>query len=52
VQFPPFERTEGLLANGAAIAGISSSQLEQFQGAGATVAAQVVDGEHREFLVS
>ena len=51
VQFPPFERTEGLLANGAAIAGISSSQLEQFQGAGATVAAQVVDAENREFLV-
>lgn len=51
VQFPPFERTEGLLANGAAIAGISGSQLEQFQSAGATVAAQVVDSTHRDFLV-
>lgn len=51
VQFPPFERTDGLLANGAAIAGISGSQLEQFQSAGATVAAQVVDSEHRDFLV-
>jgi hypothetical protein len=51
IQFPPFERTEGLLANGAAIAGISSSQLEQFQSAGATVAAQVVDPGHRDFSV-
>ncbi len=51
VQFPPFERTDGLLANGAAIAGISGSQLEQFQSAGATVAAQVVDPKHRDFLV-
>lgn len=51
IQFPPFERTEGLLANGAAIAGISGSQLEQFQGAGATVAAQVVDPKHRDFSV-
>jgi len=31
VEFPPFERTEGLLGNSAASAGISSSQLEQFQ---------------------
>jgi hypothetical protein len=51
LQFPPFERTEGLLANGAAIAGISGSQLEQFQGAGATVAAQVVDPTHRDFTI-
>jgi hypothetical protein len=51
IQFPPFERTEGLLANGAAIAGISSSQLEQFQSAGATVAAQVVDPGHRDFSI-
>ena len=51
IQFPPFERTEGLLANGAAIAGISSSQLEQFQSAGATVAAQVVDPVHRDFSI-
>jgi len=51
LQFPPFERTEGLLANGAAIAGISSSQLEQFQSAGASVAAQVVDPIHRDFTI-
>ncbi|ANO52874.1 hypothetical protein BA177_00215 [Woeseia oceani] len=51
VEFPPFERKEGLLANGAAIAGVSSSQLEQFQAAGTTVAAQVVGPTHREFLL-
>ena len=51
VEFPPFERTEGLLGNSAAFAGISSSQLEQFQGAAASVASQVVDPANREFLV-
>ncbi len=52
VEFPPFERKDGLLANSAAVAGISSAQLEQFQGAAANVASQVVDPEHRDFLVS
>ncbi len=51
VEFPPFERTEGLLGNSAAFAGISSSQLEQFQGAAASVARQVVDSANREFLI-
>jgi hypothetical protein len=51
VEFPPFERTNGLLGNSAAIAGISSSQLEQFQGAAASVAGQVVDPVNREFLI-
>ena len=51
VEFPPFERTEGLLGNSAAFAGISSSQLEQFQGAAASVASQVVDPANREFLI-
>lgn len=51
VEFPPFERTEGLLGNSAAFAGISSSQLEQFQGAAASVARQVVDPANREFLI-
>lgn len=51
VEFPPFERTEGLLGNSAAFAGISSSQLEQFQGAAASVARQVVDPDNREFLI-
>lgn len=52
VEFPPFERREGLLANSAAVAGISAAQLEQFQGAAASVASQVVDPRHRAFLIS
>lgn len=51
VEFPPFERTEGLLGNSSAFAGISSSQLEQFQSAAASVARQVVDPSNREFLI-
>jgi hypothetical protein len=51
VEFPPFERTDGLLGNSAAIAGISSSQMEQFQGTAASVARQVVDPANREFLI-
>jgi hypothetical protein len=51
VEFPPFERTNGLLGNSAAVAGISSSQMEQFQGTAASVASQVVDPENREFLL-
>lgn len=52
IEFPPFERTHGLLANSAAKAGISSSQLEQFQRAASGVASQVVDPANREFLIS
>jgi len=51
VEFPPFERTEGLLGNSSAFAGISGSQLEQFQSAAASVARQVVDPANREFLI-
>ena len=50
VEFPPFERTEGLLGNSAATAGISSSLLEQVQGAAASVARQVVGPAHRNFF--
>lgn len=51
LEFPPFERTDGLLGNSAGIAGISSSQLEQFQRAALSVASQVVGPLHREFLI-
>jgi len=51
VEFPPFQRTDGLLSNSAALAGISSSQLEQFQGAAASVASQVIDPANRDFLI-
>ena len=51
IEFPPFERREGLLGNSAAVAGISSSQLEQFQSAAASVAGQIVDPANRYFFV-
>ncbi len=51
VEFPPFERTAGLLGNSAVTAGISNSQLEQVQGAAASVARQVVDPAYRNFLI-
>lgn len=50
-EFSPAERTEGLLANGAAVAGVSASLLEQFQRTAASVAAQVVDEGHRNYLI-
>lgn len=51
VEFAPVARTEGLLANSAAIAGISSSQLQGIQGVAASVAGQVMDVAHRNYLV-
>ncbi len=51
VQFAPPQRREGLIANGASSAGLSAAQVEQFQRAAATVAEQVVDTDHRDFLV-
>ena len=48
---PPLTRTSGLLASGAASIGVTSDQLQQIQQAAATVAAKVVDEEHREFLI-
>lgn len=51
VKFPPPKRVDGLLANGTAVAGVTAHQLEQFQRAAVTIAAQVVDTRHREFLI-
>lgn len=51
VQFAPPQRREGLIANGAASAGLSAAQVEQFQRAASTVAEQVVDDNHRNFLL-
>ncbi|MEQ8207779.1 MAG: DUF1592 domain-containing protein [Woeseia sp.] len=51
VQFAPPQRTEGLVANGAANAGLSETQVEQFQRAASGVAEQVVDDNHREYLL-
>ena len=48
---PPLQRTDGLLASGAATAGLTSDQLSQIQQAAALIAATVVDEEHRDFLL-
>ena len=51
VEFAPVARTEGLLANSAAIAGVSGAQLQGIQGVASSVAGQVVDASHRNYLV-
>lgn len=58
-QFAPMQRTEGLLALGAAKAGVPSGELQKFQRAARQVAAQVVDNgnldlrlaSHRDALI-
>ncbi|MFM7274297.1 MAG: DUF1592 domain-containing protein, partial [Gammaproteobacteria bacterium] len=49
--FAPFARTDGLLASGAAAAGVTLGQMQEFQRTAAAVAAQVVSPEHRNFLL-
>ncbi len=51
VEFPPLQRRDGLLANSAASEGISDTKLQQFQRAASSVAAQVVDAQHRDYLI-
>lgn len=51
MKFSPMRRTSGLLANGAALAGVTSGQIEQFQRAATGIASQVVDEERRNYLV-
>lgn len=48
---PLMARTDGLLASGAAFAGVTSDQISQIQLSAASVASQVVDEEHRDFLL-
>lgn len=48
---PLMARTDGLLSSGAAFAGVTSDQISQIQLSAASVAAQVVDEEHRDFLL-
>ncbi len=48
---PVMARREGLLASGAATAGVTSDQISQIQLSAASVAAKVVDESHREFLI-
>ncbi len=49
--FAPVQRTDGLLANGTARAGVTDSQLELFQKTAALVAGMVVKPERRDFLI-
>ena len=49
--FAPMRRTEGLLQGGAASAGVTASQLEQYQRTASGIATKVVDPEHRNLLV-
>jgi hypothetical protein len=50
-RFAPLQRREGLLASGAAFAGVTAAQLEQFQRTASTVSAAVVNPEHRLYLI-
>lgn len=49
--FAPFDRRDGLLQVGAASAGVSAPQMEQYQRAAAFVAGRVVDRVHRSYIV-
>ena len=49
--FAPLRRTEGLLQGGAASAGVTASQLEQYQRTASGISLKVVDPEHRNLLV-
>jgi hypothetical protein len=51
MKFPPLRRTDGLLANGAALAGVTPGKIETFQRAASSVAAQVVSPERRSYLI-
>ena len=48
---PPMARTDGLLASGSAFVGVTSDQVSQIQQTAASIAAQVVDQDHRDFLI-
>src|SRR4051812_25901422 len=51
-RFPPFRRTDGLLALGASAAGVTTSGVEKFQHTAQLIATQVVDVSHRDFVLS
>ena len=48
---PPMARTDGLLASGSAFVGVTSDQVSQIQQTAASIAAQVADQDHRDFLI-
>lgn len=49
--FAPMARTDGLLAAGAASAGVTPSQVERYQRVATLIAGKVVDPAHRDFLI-
>ena len=49
--FAPFRRIDGLLANGASVAGVTSGQMQEFQRTAESLANQVVSPEYRNFLI-
>ena len=49
--FAPFRRTDGLLEVGASSAGITLGQMQEFQRTAGAMAEQVVNPEHRNFLI-
>lgn len=49
--FAPVPRTDGLLASGAASAGVTSSQLQQFQRAASVISAQIVSAEDLDLAI-
>jgi uncharacterized protein DUF1592/uncharacterized protein DUF1588/uncharacterized protein DUF1585 len=49
--FAPFARTDGLVANGSASAGVTIAQMQEFQRTAASIAAQVVSPANRAYLV-
>jgi len=48
--FAPFRRIDGLLANGASVAGVTSGQMQEFQRTAESLANQVVSAEYRNYL--
>lgn len=51
VRFAPLQRREGLVASGAAFAGVTAAQLEQYQRTASMVAGAVVNPDHRRYLI-
>ncbi len=49
--FAPFRRTDGLLEIGAATAGVTIGQMQEFQRTAGALAQKVVSPEHRSFLI-
>lgn len=49
--FAPFRRTDGLLANGSATAGVTIGQMQEFQRTAGALAATIVSPQNRGFLV-